>query len=103
MINQLDFLKCYYRPAFFQIKIDLPVDLGNLGEVTDGTLSLYLHEYIHFIQDISTIYGLINISTINYYIQDCAARISRQTEKEFSIPLKLIERKRDKVSVQFLL
>ena len=95
MINQLDFLKCYYRPAFFQIKIDLPVDLGNLGEVTDGTLSLYLHEYIHFIQDISTIYGLINISTINYYIQDCAARISRQTEKEFSIPLKLIERKED--------
>lgn len=95
MNQQLDFLKCYYRPAFFQIKIDLPVQLNNLNEMTDSTLSLYLHEYIHFIQDISTIYGLINISTINYYIQDCAARIYRQSEKGFEVPLQLTERDGD--------
>lgn len=95
MSQQLDFLKCYYRPAFFHIKIDLPVEIGNLNDVTDSTLSLYLHEYIHFIQDISTIYGLINISTINYYIQDCAARIHRQAEKEFKVPLQLSERSGD--------
>ncbi|UKB79557.1 hypothetical protein [Chryseobacterium sp. MEBOG07] len=92
MVEQLDFLKCYYRPAFFQIKIDLPVDLGNLQEATDATLSLYLHEYIHFIQDLSTIYGLMNISTINYYLQDCAARISKQEEKGFEVPQKLVKR-----------
>ncbi|AZA96097.1 hypothetical protein EG353_11215 [Chryseobacterium shandongense] len=80
MNDQLDFLKCYYRPAFFKIKIDLPFEFKNLQELTDGALSLYLHEYIHFIQDISTIYGLVNISTINYYIQDCASRIF--TEKD---------------------
>lgn len=95
MSQQLDFLKCYYRPAFFQIKIDLSVELGNLNDVTDSTFSLYLHEYIHFIQDISTIYGLINISTINYYIQDCAARIHQQAEKEFKVPLQLYERPGD--------
>lgn len=92
MSQQLDFLKCYYRPAFFQIKIDVPVELNTLNDLTDSTLSLYLHEYIHFIQDISTIYGLINISTINYYIQDCAAKIHRQKEKEFKVPIKLVER-----------
>ncbi|QQQ70346.1 hypothetical protein [Chryseobacterium indologenes] len=95
MDNQLDFLKCYYRPAFFKIKIDVPVEFKNLNELTDGTLSLYLHEYIHFIQDISTIYGLVNISTINYYIQDCASRIYKENQKEFQVPLKLYPREGD--------
>ncbi|AZI38650.1 hypothetical protein [Epilithonimonas vandammei] len=95
MNDQLDFLKCYYRPAFFKIKIDLPFEFKNLKELTDGTLSLYLHEYIHFIQDISTIYGLVNISTINYYIQDCASRIYRENNKEFKVPLKLSPREGD--------
>ena len=66
MEQQLDFIKCYYRPSFFHMKIDLPVDLGDLNEITDATFALYLHEYIHFVQDISTIYGLMNITTINY-------------------------------------
>lgn len=95
MNQQLDFLKCYYRPAFFQIKIASPVELNNWKDMTDSTLSFYLHEYIHFIQDISTIYGLINISTINYYIQDSASRIHRQSEKGFEVPLKLTERDGD--------
>ncbi|MPS63884.1 hypothetical protein [Chryseobacterium sp.] len=95
MNDQLDFLKCYYRPAFFKIKIDLPFEFKNLKELTDGTLSVYLHEYIHFIQDISTIYGLVNISTINYYIQDCASRIYRESSKEFQVPLKLSPREDD--------
>ncbi|MCT4319245.1 hypothetical protein SAMN05421856_11036 [Chryseobacterium taichungense] len=95
MNDQLDFLKCYYRPAFFKIKIDLPFEFKNLQELTDGALSLYLHEYIHFIQDISTIYGLVNISTINYYIQDCASRIFKENKKEFQVPLKLSPREGD--------
>jgi len=94
-MENLEFIKCYYRPSFFQMKIDLPVDLRILGDVTDGTLSLYLHEYIHFIQDISTIYGLMNISTINYYIQDCASRIFKQETKAFSVPQHLTYRDGD--------
>ena len=92
MEQQLDFLKCYYRPSFFHMKIDLPVDLGNLNEITDATFGLYLHEYIHFVQDISTIYGLMNISTINYYIQYCAHKIYNDNKKSFEVPISLVEK-----------
>jgi hypothetical protein len=100
-MEDLEFIKCYYRPSFFQMKIDLPVDLGKLGEATDGTLSLYLHEYIHFIQDISTIYGLMNISTINYYIQDCASRIYKEGNKAFEVPQHLKSREGDSGFLNF--
>lgn len=100
-MEKLEFIKCYYRPSFFQMKIDLPVDLGKLAEVTDGTLSLYLHEYIHFIQDISTIYGLMNISTINYYIQDCASRICKEGTKAFTVPQYLTYREGDSGLLNF--
>lgn len=92
MEQQLDFIKCYYRPSFFHMKIDLPVDLGDLNEITDATFALYLHEYIHFVQDISTIYGLMNITTINYYIQYCAHKIYNEKKKEFEVPIKLVEK-----------
>lgn len=95
MSDQLDFLKCYYRPSFFRIKMDLPFEFKDLNELPDGALSLYLHEYIHFIQDISTIYGLVNISTINHYIQDCASRIYKENNKEFEVPLRLSPREGD--------
>ncbi|CAG5077621.1 hypothetical protein [Parvicella tangerina] len=91
----LDFGKCYYKPSFFRMKIDLPIDMSNLNEIPDGAFSLYLHEYIHFIQDISTIYGLMNISTINYYIQDCANKIHKAKGKEFHPPISLVQKEND--------
>jgi hypothetical protein len=94
-MENLDFLKCYYRPSFFRMKIDVPVDLSNLLEITDEVFALYLHEYIHFIQDVSTVYGLMNISTITYYIHDVASRLVKQEEKSFQVPVSLIDDGRD--------
>ncbi|MBI1836209.1 MAG: hypothetical protein HYR91_02980 [Flavobacteriia bacterium] len=90
MEQQLDFGNCYYRPSFFKMKIDLPIDLSNLNEIEDGAFGLYLHEYIHFIQDISTIYGLMNISTINYYIQYCANKIFVDNVPNFNVPIEVV-------------
>ena len=94
-MENLEFLKCYYRPSFFRMKIDVPVDFNNLLEISDATFSLYLHEYIHFLQDISTIYGLMNISTITYYLHDVAHRLTKQDSKEFKVPIELINDHRD--------
>ncbi|MDF2433758.1 MAG: hypothetical protein JWP44_3389 [Mucilaginibacter sp.] len=102
-MENLDFLKCYYRPSFFRMRIDVPVDLSDLSSVTDGTFALYFHEYIHFIQDISTIYGLMNISTITYYIQDVAHRIGKQTRDSFQSPIPLVNDGRDAGYDNFLL
>lgn len=92
MEQKLDLGKCYYKPSFFNMKIDLPIELDNLNEIPEGAMGLYYHEYIHFIQDISTIYGLMNISTITYYIQACASYIEKDKEnKEFKVPIVLDE------------
>ncbi|MGV8963403.1 MAG: hypothetical protein ACOH2V_08490 [Candidatus Saccharimonadaceae bacterium] len=90
MEQKLEFGNCYYQSSFFNMKIDLPIDLTDLNTIPDGALGLYFHEYIHFIQDISTIYGLMNISTVNYYIQACAHYISKiENDSEFEVPILL--------------
>ena len=66
--------------------------MNNLNEIPEGAMGLYYHEYIHFIQDISTIYGLMNISTITYYIQACASSIHKdKNNKKFKVPIILDE------------
>jgi hypothetical protein len=90
MEQKLEFGNCYYKPSFFNMKVDLPIDLMKLDEIPEGAMGLYYHEYIHFIQDISTIYGLMNISTINYYIQACAHHIQKdKSNYDFKVPLNL--------------
>jgi hypothetical protein len=41
------------------------------------------------VQDISTIYGLMNISTITHYIQYCANKIYKDKIPQFEVPIKL--------------
>ena len=44
-----------YIPSFFCMKID---SLSFDEDMSDRDLSLFVHEYIHFIQNITTLYGL---------------------------------------------
>ncbi len=85
----------YYSPAFFRMKIDGPYDLHDFNEIPNAGLAFYLHEYIHFIQDISTVYGLMNIHNTVYYIQDTASRIGKQSETSFPVPYLLPDDKDD--------
>jgi len=49
-------------------------------------MSLYFHEYIHFIQDISTVYGLMGISNTTYYVRDAAATAIKTEQQRFDVP-----------------
>jgi hypothetical protein len=89
MEQKLELGSCYYKPAFFNMKIDLPIDMEDLKTIPEGAMGLYFHEYIHFIQDISTIYGLSNMSIINYYIQSCAHYIEKKKNHSFDVPIEL--------------
>lgn len=53
----------FYTPAFFKIYIRTvqPIDPANLS---NQELSTFIHEYTHFIQDFTTLYGLVNIYNI---------------------------------------
>ena len=93
----------YYSAAFFRMKVDVPSPLIPIDDIPDASFALYFHEYIHFIQDISTIYGLMNINNLVYYIHDIASRISKQGATYFDIPVPLPNDKTDFGYVNHLL
>ncbi len=58
---------CYY-PAFFEMNLDI---YGNMdvNKLKEKQFALFLHEYTHFMQDVSTYYGLSNLFTVNEVIK----------------------------------
>lgn len=79
-----------YNFSFFTMTVDVQSDLRDLLQLSDYDLGLYFHEYVHFLQDISTIYGLISMSNTTYYIQGCAHYIAKiNKSKEFEVPLSI--------------
>lgn len=57
-----------YYPAFFEmrLKVDSMIDLNTCG---DADFALFFHEYVHFLQDLTTTYGLTNCYYVGEYIQ----------------------------------
>ena len=58
--NEQDVLKAIagsYQPGFLQIKLTHSFD-GGLGRFSQKELGTFLHEYVHFLQNISTPWGL---------------------------------------------
>ena len=65
--NEQDVLKAIagsYQPGFLQIKLTHSFD-GGLGRFSQKDLGTFLHEYVHFLQNISTPYGIFEASTYN--------------------------------------
>lgn len=60
MLNS--FLRGYYTPSFYKLVVNTTYDLTNLKELEKqpAPFSTFYHEYLHFIQDISTPFGLMN-------------------------------------------
>ena len=44
-----------YEPSFFNMKVDI---MSYNENMSDREISLFVHEYIHYLQNITTIYGL---------------------------------------------
>lgn len=88
-MEKLEACQSYYMPSFFRIKVGVYDDFTNMLSIPYGAYSLFFHEYIHFIQDVTTIYGLMNLHTITYYIQDVAIRVGKDSNLEFKVPQQL--------------
>ena len=84
----------YYTPAFFHINIGTNVSFNKLS---DRDLSICLHEYIHFIQDTTTIYGLYNMYVYSEYIRFATNRAYNSKNKRFNIPVLPTEDNKDNV------
>ena len=75
----------YYLPSFFLLHVNTDKNIKDIiGSEDERTLA---HELVHFMQDISTIYGLINISNNIDIIRD-QNRILRSEPQPISIPIK---------------
>ena len=57
IITERNNSKGEYQPAFMQIRIHNSFD-GNIDELDVPTLGTLVHEYIHFLQNVSTPWGL---------------------------------------------
>lgn len=84
MIRRLKTDLGYYTPAFFHINVETN---SSFEKFSDEDFSVFFHEYIHFIQDVTTIYGLNNMYVYSEYIRYATNKVYLSTEKEFEIPI----------------
>lgn len=74
----------YYTPAFFHINVGTN---ASFSRFSDMDFSVYLHEYIHFIQDTTTIYGLNNMFVYSEYLRFAIDQVYSSKNKRFDIPI----------------
>lgn len=60
----------FYYPSFFYLSIGDNKDTYDISQMKDHDLSVFFHEYIHFIQDLTTFYGINRAYFINEYVKD---------------------------------
>ncbi len=84
------FARGYYTPSFYRLVVNTIYDLADLKELEKERLpfSTFFHEYLHFLQDVSTSFGLMNsmmiLNEIKYFNS-----YARNQQDTFRIPLPL--------------
>lgn len=80
-----------YMPAFFYMKLSFPYYDSStmLYNLSKKNLSIFIHEYIHFLQDISSYSLLNNAYVYSEYMHAAANYIYSLPKGKFYIPLKL--------------
>ncbi len=77
----------FYRPSFFKMQVNHTDNLEDLNVLADIPSAIYLHEYIHFLQDISTTYGYSNISMVVDFIKYVNEFARNGATRTFSVPI----------------
>jgi len=73
-----------YIPAFFEMHIDT---CSEIDKMSKRDFCIFYHEYIHFLQDITTYYCLHNTYCYSEYIHETANQIYKSKNKVFSVPI----------------
>lgn len=79
MYEKSDEMRCSrgrYMPAFFEMYLNTknPIDIHTFDR---GQWSTFLHEYIHFLQDITTLYGLHTIYAVGEFIKSYVHQVKQ--------------------------
>ena len=87
MITRYNQLQGYYIPSIFLLQVlNGDGELKDMGKWTTQQKSTFLHEYIHFLQDITTVIGLHNIYTHGEVLR-YISELMRNGQNTFTLPL----------------
>lgn len=75
-----------YLASFLRIKINVEADFKNLRHLPDEVKALFFHEYTHFIQNLTTQYGLTTLWNTFDRIRHIIA-IAQEKTNELKLPL----------------
>ncbi|MDR3626198.1 MAG: hypothetical protein P4L45_05170 [Ignavibacteriaceae bacterium] len=80
-----------YTPSAFFIELNTDADLLNWSNINYSMHSTLAHEYIHFLQDITSCYGLMNIIQFVDELKANIRTITKQKISRFQIPIQLLD------------
>lgn len=80
-----------YMPAFFYMDLKFPFYDSSMAlyNLSRQNLASFIHEYIHFLQDITTYWGLNNAYVYSEYIHGSINQIYKHPKGDFNVPLQL--------------
>lgn len=81
----------YYVPSFFEMHIDTFQDDLTITSLSPKDRCILFHEYIHFLQDITTYYGLSAIYAHGEYIRSVVTRIYKSHKSSFIVPYEILD------------
>ena len=70
-----------YYPSYMLMKIDSSINFDDFEENRDEQKGTFMHEYCHFIQDVSTTYGYM---TYIYNLQELLLKLNLIKDRENS-------------------
>jgi hypothetical protein len=84
----------FYEPGFLHLRVNTDYDISDLNDLyrnksTQKYFSTFLHEYIHFLQDVTTPSGLMSASFYIDFIKDVNWTIRNDGKPEFHVPVEI--------------
>ena len=90
MSRKLHKILGYYVPAFFEMHVDTDADDLTICRLDSSDMTILFHEYIHFLQDFTTYYGLNRIYVYSEYMHSVINRIYRNSSNnKICVPIKI--------------
>ena len=80
----------YYVPAFFEMHIDTESEDMIINQMPIEDATVLFHEYIHFLQDIASYYGLNRIYVYSESIRKMINEIYKTPKGDLQIPMTLL-------------
>jgi hypothetical protein len=86
MLNRYNITLGFYEPAIFHIHTRGTGRLKNFNQWDVQQKSTFLHEYVHYLQDITTIQGLNNYYILGEYMR-YVTKIIKSSSNIISLPI----------------